>query len=203
MSSKNCQHHPTRTQPRECPFSPRYGYTTEETRDEYLETNFTINIDSNSTGSIDADLDTSKPLYFWQLYSIWGKQPIIDICSEFYNSVYNDDEEPWFRLVFQQTGTKERHILAQAAYWIDSMGGGKLYHGGLGRLKFHHSYNARHVMNSTGASRWMYHMKVSIIKNRHHFVKDPRILPCIVLDFLKTKMQSLHLNSSPLQCDIL
>ena len=107
-----------------------------------------------------------------------------------YNSVYNDDEELWFRLVFQQTCTKERHILAQAAYWIDSIGGGKLYHGGLGRLKFHHSYNARHVMNSTGASRWMYHMKVSIIKNRHHFVKDPRILPCIVLDFLKTKMQS-------------
>ena len=45
-------------------------------------------------------------------------------------------------------------------------------------------------MNAKGAKRWMYHMKNALRKNYHHFSADPRILPCIVDDFLKTKMKS-------------
>jgi hypothetical protein len=138
--------------------------------------------------SLQADLDTSKPLYFWQLHSLWGRQPIMDICTDFYNFVFLDEEALWFRNVFEHVTSKKHHILAQAAFWIDAMGGGRVYHGGLGRLNYHHNWNAKSVMNAKGAKRWVHHMKASFIKNHHHFQKDPRILPCLV-DFLETKMK--------------
>jgi truncated hemoglobin YjbI len=139
--------------------------------------------------SLNADLDTSKPLYFWQIYSLWGQDPFLDIITDFYDSVYNVSERKdlEFRKVFELAASKHHHINAQAAYWIDSMGGGRFYHGGTHRLTFHHHHNAKKVMNADGAKRWMSHMKLAIKHNHHHFQQDPRILTCLI-DFLETQM---------------
>ena len=48
-------------------------------------------------------------------------------------------------------------------FWLDTMGGGKKYHGGDFRLNFHHSNNASQVMNARGATRWMHHMRETIM----------------------------------------
>jgi hypothetical protein len=175
-----------------CPFSTRKGFSTAATRQEYLKVH--PECMDNVDESLDADLDTSKPLYFWQIYSIWGKHPIVDICTDFYGSIYaveddaKDRKEIEFKNVFQKLAPKRHHINAQVAFWADAMGGGRLYHGGSHRLLYHHSNNAgERVMNADGAKLWMHHMKVAIKNNHFHFQKDPRILPCLI-DFLETKM---------------
>lgn len=172
-----------------CPFAGRKGYSTTQTRKEYLHFHPEL-MDANE--SLDADMDTSKPLYFWQVHSIWGQKPFLDICTDFYNSVYDnisEVEDIEFKQVFERAASKSHHIRAQAAFWIDSMGGGRLYMGGNDRLTFHHYHNAEELMNADGAKRWVRHMKGAIQKNHHHFQEDPRLLPCIV-DFLETKMMA-------------
>ena len=215
-----------------CPFAPKHGYSTAEARREYLEikgllvkesaAHSTTESDDNglllerSTShhhpeimNLMADPDIEKPLYYWQLYSLLGPEPIVDICTTFYDCVYNDTTAPWFLTVFEEAASKEHHITAQAQYWIDVMGGGKKYPGGNKRLTFHHWYNANDIMTSQGASQWMSYMKRAIrhvVLSKHKSLADggqehneyrqyellrtdPRIIPCIV-DFLKTKMQS-------------
>lgn len=93
----------------------------------------------NITTSLTADMDTLKPLYYWQLYSIIGHEPILEIVQDFYERLYGDDQEPWFRDAFVQISDIHHHVQTQALYWIDSFGGGKVYHGGNYRLNFHHS----------------------------------------------------------------
>lgn len=173
-----------------CPFSTRKGYTTVATRQEYLKAR--PELTDVIEESLDAELDTSKPLYFWQIYSIWGKHPIVDICAAFYDSIYDDDEDDnaEFRNVFDKLAPKRHHVNTQVAFWVDAMGGGKTYTGGTHRLVYHHKNKAgTRVMNASGAKQWMRHMKVAIRKNHHHFQTDPRILPC-VMDFLETKMRT-------------
>ena len=170
-----------------CPFSTSNGFSTVETRKEYLEIK-KLN-ESAVPDSLDGDLDTTKPLYYWQLYSIIGEDPIFDICTDFYNSVFADEDNPWFRRVFEKANPKKRHIYAQVGYWLDTMGAGQNYPGGSGRLSLHHYKNADQIMNAKGAKHWMYHMKIALKKNHHHFQRDPRVLPCLV-DFLETKMKS-------------
>lgn len=137
--------------------------------------------------SLVADTDTTNPLYFWQLYSLIGHQPIIDIVSDFYTRVY-DDTETWFRDAFARISGKDHHIATQSAYWIDAFGGGPMYHGGHYRLTFHHTHNAAQAMTAKGAKRWMYHMRGAL--QAYDFSKlDPRVLPCIV-EFLRTKIQT-------------
>jgi hypothetical protein len=171
-----------------CPFATCKGYSTTQTRQEYLRAHPELLVDDIDE-SLTADLDTSKTLYFWQIYSLWGQAPILDICAAFYDSVYNVSERKdlEFRKVFEMAASKRHHINAQAAYWIDSMGGGMFYPGGSRRLNIHHYQNAEEVMNADGAKRWTNHMKVAIKNNHHHFQQDPRVLPCLV-DFLETKM---------------
>jgi len=71
--------------------------------------------------SLDASNNQDKPIQFWQLYSVLGRQRIVDIVSRFYDKVF--DDEPWFTSVFQSVGTKIRHINSQSAMWVDVMGG--------------------------------------------------------------------------------
>eukprot|EP00980_Cylindrotheca_fusiformis_P020429 scaffold7479_cov61-Cylindrotheca_fusiformis.AAC.1 len=176
-----------------CPFAGREGYSTRRTRMEYLQVHPEIqDIDE----SLNANPDTTQPLYYWQIYSLWGQTPFMDICTDFYNSIYDnvvDEGDRLFKAVFERAAPKSHHIRAQAAYWIDSMGGGRLYMGGTDRLNFHHQINAEPIMNENGAKRWIRHMKIAFWNNHHlHFSganADPRILPCLV-DFLKTKMMS-------------
>jgi truncated hemoglobin YjbI len=187
MNSK-CQN-TTKTTPK-CPFEPRNGYSTEQGRREYLKSHQVS--DLSKAMSLYADPDqTSQPLYYWQLYSLLGQRPIIELVTAFYTRVYADDdaEFEWFRHAFTRLGSKEHHIQAQAAYWIDTMGGGRVYHGGQYRLNIHHEMNAGDVMNAEGASRWMYHMRNTLVDFDFDPFGDVRILPCIV-EFLKTKMKS-------------
>jgi len=178
----------TTTNNKNCPFEASSGYTTEEGRLHYLLQHGVDEKDAMTISkSLDANLDTSQPLYFWQLYSLIGHEPIIAIITDFYERVYGDDEEAWFRDAFSDLSDIDHHVKTQALYWIDAFGGGKLYHGGSYRLNFHHHGNASQVMNAAGAKRWMHHMR-GALENQQHAFEDPRVMPCIV-DFVKTKMK--------------
>ena len=61
------------------------------------------------------------------------------------------------------------------------MGGGKKYHGGDFRLNFHHSNNASQVMNARGATRWMHHMRETIMST------DFRCVKCKCVCFLRAR----------------
>lgn len=140
------------------------------------------------TQSLDADSNLEAPLYYWQLYSVLGYQRIEALIRSFYERVYNDTQESWFRDAFARISGVEHHIATQTAFWVDVMGGGKQYHGGDYRLNFHHSNNAAAVMNARGATRWIYHMKLALNDHRSELNElDARVIPCIN-DFLRTKM---------------
>lgn len=201
-----------------CPFEGKRGFATRESRDEFIQNKLkeqqvdckggkaaTTDITEKETKedylpqseddfptSYQADLDVTKPLYFWQLFSILGKDPILEIVKAFYARVLVDEQD-WFRLAFTQvTDEIDHHIKTQSAYWIDSFGGGKEYWGGSSRLNYHHySNHAFAIMNAKGATRWLWHMKMAM--STYDFATkhkgDPRILPCIV-EFLKTKVRT-------------
>ena len=174
---------------KECPFAPKNGYSTRQFRDQYLSIKDITDTEAKQIPvSLEADLDLKAPLYPWQLYSLIGHGPIVAIVSDFYGRVYDDREQEWFRKAFTRISGKDHHIAVQAAYWIDAFGGGKAYHGGHYRLKFHHKHNASQVLNARGAKRWMYHMRGAL--EAYDFSKlDPRVKPCII-EFLRIKMQS-------------
>jgi len=140
---------------------PQNGYTTAAVHHEYCQQNpETVHpIDTSNEYNLTAGNDPIDPLYFWQLYSIFGEEPIVQIVTEFYTRVFGDTENPWFRQAFTELAPLEHHIQTQSAYWIDAMGGGRRYHGGEYRLHFHHKHNASKVMTASGAKRWMYHMR--------------------------------------------
>ena len=143
-----------------------------------------------------ADAEPSQPLHFWQLHSLIGRKPILSILTNFYNRVYDDDDEDyaWFKKAFTDLASREHHIVVQEAFWIDSFGGGRLYPGGMDRLKYHHTSYAEDVMHARGAERWMYHMRQALKDHESELnAVDVRVFPCIV-DFLKTKMMSYAEN---------
>jgi truncated hemoglobin YjbI len=181
---------------RGCPFEARRGYV--DARSDYLFYFHNV-VDDDSSGTEDdlppkslvASTNLDDPLYFWQIYSLIGHKPLVALVTDFYKRVFDDTENDWFRGVFVAIAPLNHHIMTQAAYWVDAFGGGKRYHGGNYRVNFHHTYNAREVMNARGAKRWMHHMTNTLIsaKDTGVFKKDPRILPCIV-DFLDAKMRT-------------
>lgn len=50
--------------------------------------------------SLTAPSDISKPIQFWQLYSVLGQEPIVGIVQRFYEKVFAD--EPWFTSVLRR-----------------------------------------------------------------------------------------------------
>ena len=178
----------------QCPFAPSAGYTTKAVYEEYFCNHFADapRVDfSEEYGLMGNTEDHSEPLYFWQLYSVLGPEPIHQLITDFYQRVWKDDDAPWFRDAFIDLGAPmEHHIRTQVAYWIDAMGGGRCYHGGEYRLRFHHEHNARAIMTAAGATRWMYHMRQALqTMAEQHPEQDSRVVPAI-LDFLDTKMRS-------------
>lgn len=169
---------------------PACGFTTLQGREDWCKAHGISdkNEESNITKSLVADRDMSAPLYYWQIFSLTGKEPIYTLVTAFYESVFNDTEAPWFRDVFANITDEDHHIHTQASFWMDAMGGGSLYHGGDTRLTFHHLNNAKEIMTAEGATRWMYHMKVALRKHKNLFdAIDRRIIPSII-DFVRTKM---------------
>jgi truncated hemoglobin YjbI len=131
-------------------------------------------------------MDPKAPLYYWQLFSLLGYEPIEQLVTKFYERVYADNQDPDFKAAFTRISGIEHHIDTQASFWIDAFGGGKHYHGSDHRLKFHHTTNAGSVMNADGSRRWMHHMGETLVSCGFSTI-DPRIKPCM-WDFLRTKV---------------
>ena len=127
--------------------------------------------------SLDASSDISKPIQFWQLYSVLGQDPIVNIVSDFYERIFADED--WFTSVFAKVGGIGHHINTQASMWIDVMGGGPYYHGADFRLNFHHTHNAHQLMNEKGAARWSQLMVDTLDASEQHMTDDPRVRPSI------------------------
>ncbi len=123
--------------------------------------------------SLTASGDVSKPIQFWQLFSVLGQDPIVGIVTRFYERVFAD--EPWFTSVFEKVGSLNHHIGTQASMWINVMGGGPYYHGAEFRLNFHHTHNAIALMNDKGAEQWVKLMRETLESSSDLMTDDPRV----------------------------
>ena len=124
-----------------------------------------------------ASNDASKPIQFWQLYSVLGQDRIVELVRRFYKRVFADEE--WFSSVFEKVGGLNHHIGTQASMWIDVMGAGPAYHGGEFRLNFHHTHNAIQLMNEKGAKRWVELMVETLDTSPDLMTDDERVRPAI------------------------
>lgn len=159
-------------------FIPQYGNLTKLIQNQYLEKYNKINKNENVLSLI-ASNNKKEIIYFWQLYSIVGRQPIEDLIRRFYTSIFNDNKAPWFRDEFIQAGDIEYHVRGQTNFWIDIMGGGPIYHGGELKVKFKHKM-VKNIMTHQGAGRWMFHMLKALNDESIFLIEDGRILPCII-----------------------
>jgi len=165
-------------------YKPQFGNLTTQFQNEYI--NYYIEkgvmhqysaIDQNIISLI-ASNNHNHPIYFWQLYSILGEKPIQVLIYKFYENIFNDHSEPWFRDEFIDTGSIEFHVIGQKKFWLDVMGGGKHYIGGEKRLNIKHKF-VENIMTTEGASRWMFNMEKTLNELDLYFIQDKRILPCI------------------------
>lgn len=160
-------------------YTPSSGYMTERIRARYIDNAIDRKLLPKEAQQI-ADVvslwapkDQQLPIQFWQLYSVLGQDRIVKIVANFYRRVFADEE--WFRSVFARVSGIDRHINAQAAMWIDVMGGGLAYHGGEYRLRVHHSHNAMALMNDKGAERWLVLMRQTLDDPTLDLGDDPRV----------------------------
>ena len=169
-----------------------FGYITKSIRDEYIKYKLKTIIRNNNPFdndlvlSLDANPKSTR-VYFWQLFSILGRENILNIVTTFYQNVF-DDQNDWFRKAFQESGDINYHINGQSYFWFDAMGGGRYYKGGKKLLNLKHGHVSE-VMNSKGAERWMYHMYRCLKTNITILSEDPRVIPCM-LDFLQYFMDT-------------
>lgn len=160
-------------------FPTRYGYMSERIQQAYIKAAVEKELlppDAYRMAevvSLTAPGDTSKPIQFWQVYSVLGQDPIVGVVTRFYERVFAD--EPWFVSVFERVGGLNHHIATQASMWIDVMGGGPYYHGAEYRLSFHHTHNAMALMNDKGAERWVRLMRQTLDASADLMSDDPRV----------------------------
>ncbi|CAL9061206.1 unnamed protein product [Musa banksii] len=91
--------------------------------------------------------------------ALGGIQPFIDLSTNFYNRVY-DDEEEWFRSIFANS-KKEDAIQNQYEFFVQRMGGPDLY----SQRKGHPALIGRHApfpVTHQAAERWLYHMEQAL-----------------------------------------
>jgi truncated hemoglobin YjbI len=160
-------------------YAPTLGYMTEKTQQRYITTsieNKTLPAQAYRMAeivSLSASNNLSKPIQFWQLYSVLGQNSIVKIVRTFYNKVYQD--ETWFSSIFARIGDVTHHVNTQSSMWLDVMGGGLKYHGAEFRLHFHHQHNAFELMNEKGAERWMKLMVEALDESEEYMTNDPRV----------------------------
>ena len=138
--------------------------------------------------SLVASNNIGDKIYFWQLYSIIGEKPVKELIQKFYENIFNDEEEPWFRDEFIDLGDIDYHVDGQLRFWLDVMGGGKRYTGGEKKLHLKHKL-VENIMTTRGANRWMKHMKDALVIFKKIKNLDIRIIDCIdeFLHFFMTK----------------
>jgi truncated hemoglobin YjbI len=164
-------------------YPTRHGYMTEKIQRDYITFAIAKKVlprDAHRMEqiiSLNASNDLTKSVQFWQLYSVLGQDPIVNIVRNFYERVFAD--EGWFTSVFSRVGDIGHHVNTQASMWIDVMGGGPYYHGAEFRLNFHHTHNAIQLMNEKGAERWSQLMLDTLDSSAQHMTDDPRIRPSI------------------------
>ena len=160
-------------------YTPSHGYMTEKIQRAYIAAAIkdkTLPDNAHRIPDIvtlDASVNPSKPIQFWQLYSVLGQKRIVRIVQNFYQRVYRD--EPWFSSIFAKIGDTSHHVRTQSAMWLDVMGGGFKYHGAEFRLHFHHQHNAIELMNKKGAERWIKLMVQTLDDTAEYMTDDPRI----------------------------
>ncbi len=178
------KHHSARkghlmTNPTYPKYPTRHGYMSEKIQLDYIRSAISKKVlpaDAHRMGpivSLTAPSDVTKPIQFWQLFSVMGQDRIVSIVANFYEHVFADED--WFTSVFARVGGIGHHVNTQAAMWIDVMGGGPYYHGAEFRLSFHHTHNAIQLMNEKGAKRWTKLMVDTLDSSAEHMTDDPRV----------------------------
>jgi len=169
-------------------FEPKLGNLTELIKREYITEKIKTKamtedaLHDKQINSLIASNDINKKIFFWQLYSIIGEDSIHILIKNFYERIFKDSSAPWFRDEFLDLGSLEYHIRGQKKFWLDVMGGGPHYWGGLKKLNIRHKL-VKNIMTIAGAQRWMMHMRASLLEVKLIFEHDKRIIPCIN-DFL-------------------
>ena len=160
-------------------YEPAHGYMTERIQLGYISSAIEDKIlplnahRMHEIVSLLAPKSQSKPIQFWQLFSILGPDRIVRIVHRFYDLVFED--EIWFKSSFERVGDMSHHVRTQSSMWLDVMGGGLKYHGAEFRLNFHHQHNALEVMNARGAERWTKLMVQALDESEKHMLEDPRV----------------------------
>ncbi|KAH7840513.1 hypothetical protein Vadar_017931 [Vaccinium darrowii] len=88
-----------------------------------------------------------------------GLQTFVNLSTNFYNRVYDDDEE-WFRSIFANS-KKEEAIQNQYEFFVQRMGGPPLY----SQRKGHPALIGRHrpfPVSHQAAERWLHHMQQTL-----------------------------------------
>ncbi|KAG6501225.1 hypothetical protein ZIOFF_041103 [Zingiber officinale] len=91
--------------------------------------------------------------------TLGGIQPFVDLSTNFYNRVY-DDEEEWFRSIFSNS-KKEDAIRNQYEFFAQRMGGPNLY----SKRRGHPALIGRHApfpVTHQAAERWLRHMQQAL-----------------------------------------
>ena len=101
-------------------FKPSFGFLTDYYRTEYIKSNLTLGaFKEEQIMSLNYKVNTSKRLYFWQLFSILGEERIHNFIQKFYESIFNDINDVYFSNTFKKLGTIEYHIFGQQNFWLD------------------------------------------------------------------------------------
>ncbi|KAI3844705.1 hypothetical protein MKW92_035145 [Papaver armeniacum] len=93
------------------------------------------------------------------LFQKLGLQAFINLSTDFYTRVY-DDEEEWFRSIFANS-KKEDAIQNQYEFFVQRMGGPPLY----SQRKGHPALIGRHrpfPVTHQAAERWLHHMQLAL-----------------------------------------
>lgn len=100
------------------------------------------------------------------VYEAIGRDKFIELSTAFYNRVYSDDEDKFFREQFANRPI-EGAIQNQYEFFIQRMGGPQLYSERKrgDRWGGHPALRARHapfVVNTANADRWLHHMHLAL-----------------------------------------
>ena len=168
-------------------FVPNYGNLTEKIMKEFI-LNFyhKQTLENKEITSLIASNDLTKPLYFWQLYSILGEKYIEDLIRLFYTKLFKDTKNKWFTDEFIEIGSIEYHVRGQKKFWLDVMGGGEYYTGGEKKLHNYHKL-VKNIMTNEGARVWLKHMNDALDEMIYN--NDVRVRKCIdvFLNYFMTK----------------
>ena len=168
-------------------FVPNYGNLTEKIMKEFI-LNFyhKQTLENKEITSLIASNDLTKPLYFWQLYSILGENYIEDLIRLFYTNLFKDTKNKWFTDEFIEIGSIEYHVRGQKKFWLDIMGGGEYYTGGEKKLHNYHKL-VKNIMTNEGARIWLKHMNDALDEMVYN--DDVRVRKCIdvFLNYFMTK----------------